>query len=293
MAKRIIVDFDNTMGIKGCDVDDGLALLFLLGSEGAIVEAACTTFGNNSLSAVHENTLRLFGELGLSIPVYKGADTGTFDAQNPSAAAQFLARAAAEAPGELYVLATGSMTNLAHAAQIDANFFSNLAGVSLMGGITESLVITDGKIMDELNLSCSPQAALAVLGADCPVTVATAQNCLPAFFTRADFADVAGVDSWFYRTCAYWFDDMDEAYAWNGFTCWDIVAAATIVRPDLFIPERMQVTLNERLLSVGYLEQAAPHAPQARIEVPRIADARQFVAEAVGAWRRALALLGK
>ena len=29
--KKIIFDCDNTIGIEGCDVDDGLTLLYLLG----------------------------------------------------------------------------------------------------------------------------------------------------------------------------------------------------------------------------------------------------------------------
>jgi inosine-uridine nucleoside N-ribohydrolase len=29
--ERIIFDFDNTFGIDGCDIDDGLALLYALG----------------------------------------------------------------------------------------------------------------------------------------------------------------------------------------------------------------------------------------------------------------------
>ena len=31
--KHVIFDCDNTLGVKDCDVDDGLALLYLLGCE--------------------------------------------------------------------------------------------------------------------------------------------------------------------------------------------------------------------------------------------------------------------
>lgn len=170
MDKRIIIDFDNTMGVRGCDIDDGLALLFLLGTEGVRVEAACTAFGNSSIDVVHDNTARMLREWDLDIPVHRGA--GAPD-EEPSEAARFLAEAAAESPGELAVVATGSMSNLGQAARLDPAFFSNLCEVSLMGGITESLVI-NGRIMNELNLSCDPAATAAVLGAQCSVTAATA-----------------------------------------------------------------------------------------------------------------------
>lgn len=254
MDKRIIIDFDNTMGVRGCDIDDGLALLFLLGTEGVRVEAACTAFGNSSIDVVHDNTARMLREWDLDIPVHRGA--GAPD-EEPSEAARFLAEAAAASPGELAVVATGSMSNLGQAARLDPAFFSNLCEVSLMGGITESLVI-NGRIMNELNLSCDPAATAAVLGAQCPVTAATAQACLPAFFSRADFVDAFGEGSWLLRACGYWFADMGERYVWDGFTCWGVVAAASVARPDLFGFEEMDITLNERLFHVRYLEHARP-----------------------------------
>ena len=256
MEKRIIIDFDNTMGVKGCDVDDGLALLFLLGTPGVSVEAACTTFGNNTLETVHENTLRLFGEWGLDIPVYRGAASKD---DEPGEAARFLAQAAAENPGELSIVATGSLTNLRHAVQLDPAFFSNVREIAVMGGITESLAI-NGRIMDELNFSCDPAATLAVLSAPCPVTDATAHACLPAFFRREDFAENFG--------------------------------EAAVARPDLLSFDAMDVTLYERLLSVGYLEAARAGAPSATIRIPRIDDSALFVRESVEAWRRALGAMG-
>ena len=42
--KRIIYDCDNTFGIKDCDVDDGLALIYLLGSKEAELLGVSTTY---------------------------------------------------------------------------------------------------------------------------------------------------------------------------------------------------------------------------------------------------------
>ena len=50
-----------------------------------------------------------------------------------------------------------------------------------MGGITETLVVGN-RIMDELNLSCDPQATLAAFDAanrGARIVVVTANNCLP------------------------------------------------------------------------------------------------------------------
>lgn len=163
--KRIVLDCDNTMGVRGCDVDDGLALLYLLGNpERCTVEGLCTCFGNADIGTVDGNTRRLCAEWGFDVPVYRGAGAPE-DADTP--AARFLAGICAAAPGEVSVLVTGATTNLLGARRCDPAFFGNVADLTFMGGITESLVI-NGRIMDELNLSCDPTATLAALASRPP-----------------------------------------------------------------------------------------------------------------------------
>lgn len=285
MPLSVIVDFDNTMGVPDCDVDDALALLHLLGNPQAVqVAGACTCYGNSTIDVVRGNTERLFDLWGLDVPLYHGAANPIEPTSDASA---FIARCAAEHPGEISILATGSMTNLRGAALEDPSFFSNIQGVFLMGGIERSLAI-NGRIMNELNLSCDPLASRMVLEAPCPVTVATAQSCLDAFFTLRDFEDAFGAESWLYETCAPWFRTMECRYDWNGFACWDVVAAACISHPELFDMHSYAVTLNERLLSVGYLEHAASEAPQAEIFVPSIIDPPAFSQAMLDSWKQGM-----
>lgn len=288
MTTRIIIDFDNTMGVPTCDIDDGLALLYLLGLEDAQVEGICTTYGNNELDVVHANTERLLAEWGLSIPLHRG---GEHPGDTDSPAARFIAQSCAEAPGEIALLATGSTTNLLGACASNPRALDNAASITMMGGVTQSLTI-GGKIMDELNLSCDPDATLAALGATCPVTIATAQNCLPAYFTREDIAGAFGEGSWMQRTCAPWLDCMGAAYGSDGFVCWDVVAAAQLMRPELFESHEVPVTLYRRFIAAGYLEHAAPGAPQAVVNMPTIRDADAFKKHALDTWRAGIARLG-
>ena len=282
--KRIVFDFDNTMG-TGHDTDDGLALMYLLGHAPDVEVLGLTcTYGNSDINTVYENTQRIVAELGLDIPVLKGAPS----AEDPhSEAAEFLAHTFAAHPGEVSLLATGSLTNLKGALQIDPGFFDNARELAVMGGITQSLVI-NGRIMNELNMSCDAAAACVALGASCPVTVATAQSCLPAVFTKQLFCDRVGEDSWLMQECSSWFDWMTHGYAMEAFICWDVVAAACLVQPELFAFTPMRVTLNERLLQAGYLEHAADDAPQAQICIPVIKDASAFRDACFTAWARAM-----
>lgn len=289
MGKRVIVDFDNTMGVRGCDVDDGLALLYLLGCPDVQVEGICTTYGNNKLDVVHANTLHLVEEWGLDVPVYRGGEFGS--APEGNEAARFIADATRKDPEQVSVIATGSMTNLGCARDLDPDALNRAEGLYLMGGITESLVI-NGHIMDELNLSCDARAARATLSAACPVHVATAQNCMPAFFSKDDLERTFGSDSWMTRTCAYWFSDMEDAYLWDGWVCWDVVTAAYAVHPELFEDAPFNVTLNETLLGVGYLERAREGAPAARINAPVIKNPAAFKQNVLTAWKRAVDRLG-
>lgn len=288
--KNIVVDFDNTMGVHGCDVDDGLALLALLGNPSLCkVVGLTTTYGNSTIEVVHSNTERFIRELEVNIPLYRGAAT----ADEPlSPAARFLANITAEHPGEISILATGSLTNLKGAAQIDPSFFDNVKEIALMGGVLSALTI-NGRIMDELNFSCDPDATMLALQAPCPVMDAVSQNCLPCFFTKDELLGRFGSSSWLIEACNNWFSTMDEKYEWNGFTVWDLVAAIYLIRPDLFEDDWQEVTLYRRWLQVGLLEtQHMEGAPVSAINLPRIKDIEGFKSFALGSWACVLEPLG-
>jgi inosine-uridine nucleoside N-ribohydrolase len=91
------------------------------------------------------------------------------------------------------------------------------------------------------------------------------------------------------RQAEAWFDFMTVGYDMDGFVCWDIVAAAALVEPDLFDMETLDVTLNPRILQVGYIEHAPEGAPSSTIAIPHIKDAEAFRTACFSAWKRALA----
>ena len=102
--KKLIIDCDNTFGIEGCDLDDGLAIIYALGTGRCELLGVTTTFGNNTLERVYPNTVRFMQDIGRpDIPVYAGHETRAEENQ------------AARFPDEVSVLAIGSLTNLHHA----------------------------------------------------------------------------------------------------------------------------------------------------------------------------------
>ena len=296
--KRIIFDSDTTMGLPDCDVDDGLAILFAMGciatGEPAAIEGICASYGNNTLEAVYANTLKIADLFKLDVPVLKGA----VDKDHPaSEAAEFIVEAAHANPGKLSLAVTGSTTNLKGALALDADVLSLYREIVFMGGITRTLVF-NGTIMDELNLSCDPEATAMILEAanhGANIVVATANNCLPASFGREEFLKriaTEGEDGGTVRRlCTSWFDTMKRWYGLDEFCCWDVLVPAYILMPELFEDSPLDVVLDPRLLTAGFFEPAFPGAPAACINTPRIADAKAFCEQAYRLWDAAIAAI--
>lgn len=280
--KRIIFDADNTMGVPGCDCDDGLALIYLLAhpKDCEVIGITCA-YGNSNQDTVYKNTCRLVEKLGLDIPVLRGSE-GPDDPI--SDAARFLAEQAAMAPGEISVLATGSLTNLKGAVQLDSAFYRNLHEVAIMGGVTGTLLV-NGLIMDELNVSCDADAMMGLLEAECPLAIATAQSCLRATCTRELFLQQVGRRSWLAQECNPWFSWMEENYNMPETIFWDVVAAAVLISSEYLEFSMYPVAMNRRFLSVGYLDKAAEcEVPQRIAEIPYIVDPEEFRDACLDAW---------
>ena len=72
MVRKIIIDCDNTFSIDGCDIDDGLAIIYTLAQKDTEVLGINTTFGNNKLDIVYPNTISFMKNIGCSrIPVFR------------------------------------------------------------------------------------------------------------------------------------------------------------------------------------------------------------------------------
>jgi inosine-uridine nucleoside N-ribohydrolase len=244
------------MGVPNCDVDDGLTLLYLLGRNDINLLGVTTTYGNNNIDTVYQNTKQMFKELNITeIPLYKGAGRAE---NRESEAAQFLVDIVKKHPGEIILLATGSLTNLYGAYELDNNFFSNLKEIVLMGGITKPLII-NGKNLSELNFSCDPEATYEVLNSKTKVTILTGHICLQAFFGEKEFdrliknEDIK-VYNYIKEKSLPWFNYIMNEFGIKGFYNWDIVAALYITNPELFDKDYTKVISTVEDLKTGLLK---------------------------------------
>ncbi len=190
--KKVMIDCD-------VGVDDALALILAFHSPELDVKAVTGVNGNVPLNQVFENIQKV---LSLIQPrqkpiIAKGADKplmgktiyahsvhgkdGLGGAKithheeeewwqfSPASADELIPKMARQYPGEMTLIATGPLTNLALALQGDREGMEKLKAVAIMGGA----VRTKGNITPsaEFNIFSDPLAAKIVLGSGLPITL--------------------------------------------------------------------------------------------------------------------------
>lgn len=255
MMKKVIIDCDNTFGLSGRDVDDGLTLLYLTGRPTIELVGVTLTHGNGTLAEVAAATTQFKKIFEKTFDFYLGSETGS------SAASDFLVAQAAAYPGELTVIATGALTNIAQAARQDPTFFTKLKQLILMGGTTQPLVVNEVPV-SELNFASDPQAAASVLTSGAKLAIMNGPLTAQAFFSQAEQATLIqklhGRLSWsaeefLTHTLTDWIAWNEKVFHFSGFCNWDLATAIYLEYPELFSNERYFLADTQLGLATGQL----------------------------------------
>lgn len=252
---NILIDFDNTFFTDNRDVDDGLALIYLLGSLDVNIVGITSTFGNSTLEEVNRCTELLIDKLGLSYDLFRSGASECGDYLTD--ASQWIVDKANEYAGDISILALGSMSNLAGAWLRDPEVFEKINQLVLMGGKTFPLTFAKQEML-ELNFSVDPHAAYITLTKAPRVSIMTGNNCLDLLFTRQQyeemFADAKGeVAQMIQDYSDPWFKDNNIEYGIKGFYNWDTLAAAYLVNPEFFDNQIDNYRISINSLSTGSL----------------------------------------
>jgi purine nucleosidase len=284
--KKIIFDCDNTMGVEGCDVDDGLALLYLLGKSNVEILGITAVYGNSDVETVYSTTMTMTRALELDdIPVVKGS-SGPHDRDGE--AAKFIVDTVRANRGNVSILATGTLTNLYAAYLLDDRLFDRVNEVVLMGGITEPLIV-NGRELKELNLSGDPVASEYVLRNGRNVSVLTGNNCLDAFFPEREFvgrltAHGGPKGEYIVKKSRLWLDHMKGKFDIEGSYHWDVLAAAYLAEPTVFRDVEYRFRPSADALRTGLLVDRTGPGPACTVNLPRISALGPFFEEVYGAW---------
>ena len=282
MKRKVILDCDNTMGLRHKEVDDGLVILYLLGCPDIELLGVTTTFGNGPLAQVYPQTVAFLRGIGRpDIPVLRGeAQRG----EAPTEAAVFLRDMAARYPGEIDLLAIGPLGNVRAAQELDAGFLGNLRQVACMGGYLGPLRL-GYRDVHELNLSADPEASYLLFNGPCPVALFNAQTCLQARFGWSDLRRLRGWSRGMRAAVRNWLAIVTIFTGWPWFYLWDLLPAVYLTHPDLFERRDVAVVSTVEELASGHL--ALGEGSTALNMPPRITDLTRFHAVLDAAWHQA------
>ncbi|XP_034030059.1 inosine-uridine preferring nucleoside hydrolase-like [Thalassophryne amazonica] len=273
--KKLVLDVDT-------GVDDAQAIMLALAATNVQILGITCCHGNTPLPNVLKNTLRVLKICQrLDVSVYSGSSgpllqrkihagefhgkDGLGDAPDPDApglellqeegAAQAMIRIAKENPGEVILVATAPLTNLAIAVKLDPSFPQLLKALYIMGGNTESRGNTTP--CGEFNFVADSEAAYIVLDQYlCPTYMATweftCRNILPWSFCDAWLAQDTEKAHFMKKISAHTRKTIQsdryqkELVGGPGFNCCDAYAVAAAINDEL-VTEMEQVAVTVEL----------------------------------------------
>ncbi len=249
--KTLLVDCDT-------GVDDAVALLYLLADPAVEICAITTVFGNISAATAARNSLWVLDVAGRTgqIPVAPGCEVsligeepelgtqvhgdsglGGVDIGEPAgaivseSAAELIARTARERPGEVHLLATAPLTNLAVALRLEPDLPELVEGVTIMGGAA----LAPGNVTPaaEANIWHDPEAAQAVLSAPWKTTLVPLDATMREVMSEEQRLSMAESSSEVARFAAavleHYFEFYEGVFGRRSCACHDVLAAAIAV----------------------------------------------------------------
>lgn len=246
--KTLLVDCDT-------GVDDAVALLYLLADPAVEVCGITTVFGNISAATAARNSLWVLDVAGRTgqIPVARGCEVtligedpqlgtrvhgeaglGGVEIGEPAGtvvsgtAAELIVRTAKERPGEVHLLATAPLTNLAVALRLEPDLPRLVDGVTIMGGAA----LAPGNVTPaaEANIWRDPEAAQAVLSAPWKTTLVPLDVTMREVMSDEQRRSLARSSSRVARFAAgileHYFDYYAGVFGRRSCACHDVLAAA-------------------------------------------------------------------
>ena len=275
-------------------VDDALALLLALASPEVELVGISTVAGNVPLSRTTDNTLRLLQWAGRSdVPVYAGAEqplvrdpvaaddvhgaTGLGAAQLPEArrspagdGVEFLLSTLQARPGEMTLVATGPLTNLAQAETRVPGVLRQARQVVIMGGA----VGVPGNVTPaaEFNFYADPHAARQVLASAAELMLVGLDVTHQVWLEQAALQHCTGAHAAFCRAACQPVIAFESAhYGSAGMHVHDPVALGAALWPQLFHTQQLWVdveTSGELTVGQVVVDQRALASDQERLGRP-------------------------
>jgi inosine-uridine nucleoside N-ribohydrolase len=245
--------------------DDAIALMLALASPEVELLGVTTVAGNQTLDKTTANAIRLLEFAGRAeVPVAAGADrplvreqyvasyvhgeTGLDGPDLPPPqsssldqhAVDFLAEKIRETGGDVTLVPTGPLTNVALMLALHPD--ARPARIVLMGG-----AIAEGNVTPaaEFNIWADPEAAARVFGSGIDVTMVGLDVTHRALFTNAHVERLTGrVGRMVAELLEFYGHFHKEVYNFDGSPIHDAVAVAHVIRDDLVKTEHLNTEID-------------------------------------------------
>jgi len=262
--------------IYDCDPghDDAIAMMLALASPELEVLGVTVGYGNVGLERTAHNALVVREILGAEVPIYAGADrplvrerisaeavhgVSGLDGPHlpqpkrglePKHAVPFIIETVLAHPGEVTLVPTGPLTNLALALRLEPRIAPLIPQVVLMGG---SLDTGNWTPAAEFNILCDPHAARMVFTSGIPLVMFGLNLTHQAIATplrverfRALRTPVGEITA---QLLEFFREHHQARYGWEGAALHDPCTIAYLLRPELFKtqPMHVEVETNEGL----------------------------------------------
>lgn len=256
--KKLIVDFDCAINVKGCDLDDAFALLYLLSCEDVDVLLVTTSFGNTTEDNVYIATKKMFDDLKIDVPLLRGG------LNHDDAALKI--KEIINAIDDVSILSLGATTNTKKALEFGMDP-SRVKSFTAMGGITD-LLRFNGKVMDELNFSVDYKSSNYAFKKLDNLNIITGNNCMAhRFLVEEDYKYKSEFMKYLEDSLYRWTGEFFDIYKEKELVLWDAIAALYFTNPDFFQDKERKIKLEDNM-KTGFLEEGTDTI----INIPSLKD---------------------
>jgi inosine-uridine nucleoside N-ribohydrolase len=235
---KIWIDTDPAIGIQGCDVDDGLALIQAFHSPELEVAGISAVFGNAPLEQalpVAQELCREFGPTGLE-PV--GGAASADDLGQETDAVVAMAEALTAEP--LTILALGPVTNVGTLLRQHPEVASRIDSIVMVAarrpGLEFRSTETQPDPFPDMNFECDPAAMQVLLDSTVPLVFAPWEVSSHVWMTGEDLDALAksgAPGEYIARLSRSWLDIWTGQLGAPGFNPFDTLAVGWLTHPEL------------------------------------------------------------
>ena len=264
---------EKTKSILDCDPghDDAVAIMLAAGSPAIDLLGITVVAGNQTLENTRRNALRVVQWLGVDVPVYGGCgrplirekitagdihgETGLDGpvfppltrSLEPEHAVNYIIRTLMASDGDITMVTTGPMTNLAMAMRLEPRIVDKIRRIVLMGG-----AYTNGNVTPaaEFNIVADADAAYVCFTCGRPITmvgldVTRKVLCYPQIVERMGRVGTAA-SRLFVDLMGHFCRTQKEIFGWEGGPLHDPVTIAWLIDPTVLTTKPMNVQVDIR-----------------------------------------------